>query len=117
MIDAHNDGPAPVHGDVASWMLPGLVLERAGIHDDAYFALTQVLGSQLASLTRSPDANTTPEDAATKQTDTAMGNIASLRLQNKLDPLLARYALPDAGIDVARQSGDVEHEAEAGAGQ
>jgi phosphoglycerol transferase MdoB-like AlkP superfamily enzyme len=117
LVDAHNDGPPPVHGDIAAWMLPGLVLERAGIHDDAYFALTQVLGGQLASLTRSPDANTAPEDATVKQTDTAMGNIASLRLKNKLDPLLARYALPDAGIDVARQSGDTEHEAEAGAGQ
>ena len=98
-------------------MLPGLVLERAGIHDDAYFALTQVLGGQLAALTRSPDANTAAEDANTKLTDTAMGNVALLRLKNKLDPLLARYALPDAGIDVARQPGDAEHDAEAGAGQ
>ncbi|TCV96023.1 phosphoglycerol transferase MdoB-like AlkP superfamily enzyme [Luteibacter rhizovicinus] len=116
LVDAHNDGPAPAHEDLAAWMLPGFVLERAGVHDDAYFALTQVLAPQLASLTHAPDAPTAAEDAEMKTTDKAMGNLALLRFKNRLDPLLAQYVLPDAAT-LARQKGEEEERAAAGARQ
>lgn len=116
LIDAHGDGPAPQNGDLAAWMLPGRLLERAGIHDDPYFALTQVIGPQLASLTHAPDAPVPAEDPSLKDTDTSMGNVALLRMKRKLDPLVAQYALPDM-TTVARQTGKTEEEAAAGAHQ
>lgn len=116
LIDAHEDGPAPEKADLASWMLPGKLLEQAGVHDDAYFALTQVVGGQLAALTHAPDAKEAPEDVGMKFTDTSMGNIAMLRMKRKLDPLVANYAQPDPNM-VARQPGEAEQSAAAGAGQ
>ena len=79
--------------DLASWMLPGKLLERAGIHDDAYFALTQVLAPQLAVLTRAPGAPPQAEDHAEQRIDQAMESVALLRLKGKLDRMLPR---PDA---------------------
>lgn len=116
LIDAHGDGPAPQNGDLAAWMLPGRLLERAGIHDDPYFALTQVIGPQLASLTHAPDAPVPAEDPSLKDNDTSMGNVALLRMKRKLDPLVAQYALPDM-TTVARQTGKTEEEAATGAHQ
>ncbi|MFC4763781.1 LTA synthase family protein [Dyella koreensis] len=89
LVDPRN-GTAPVHEDLASWMLPGRLLERAGIHDDAYFALTQVLAPQLASLTRAPGAPPQAEDHAEQHTDEAMASVALLRMKGKLDRLLPR---------------------------
>jgi phosphoglycerol transferase MdoB-like AlkP superfamily enzyme len=116
LVDAHRDGPAPERQDVAAWMLPGKLLERAGIHDDAYFALTQVVAPRLAALTHAPDAPSPAEDALQKYTDVSMGNVAMLRLKKKLDPLMAQYAMPDAST-LARQPGAAEENADAGAGQ
>lgn len=116
LIDAHGDGAAPQNGDVASWMLPGKLLEQAGVHDDPYFALTQVVGRQLASLTHAPDAKEPAEDPAMKFTDTSMSNVAMLRMKRKLDAMVAQYAVPDASA-VARQPGEAEDAAAAGAGQ
>jgi phosphoglycerol transferase MdoB-like AlkP superfamily enzyme len=117
LIDAHGDGPAPVKADLAAWMLPGKLLEQAGIHDDPYFALTQVVGQQLASLTHAPDAKEAPEDAGQTFTDTSMKNIAMLRMKRKLDPLVASYTPPDATGAIVRQPGEAEPAAGAGAGQ
>lgn len=116
LIDAHGDGPAPQNGDLAAWMLPGRLLERAGIHDDPYFALTQVVGPSLASLTHAPDAPVSAEDPSLKYSDTSMANVALLRMKRKLDPLVAQYTLPDM-TTVARQTGKTEQEAAAGAHQ
>ncbi|QWT19028.1 LTA synthase family protein [Bacillus sp. NP157] len=116
LIDAHGDGPAPKKEDLAAWMLPGRVLETAGIHDDPYFALTQVIGPRLAALTHAPDAPEAAEDNAEKYTDASMGNVALLRMKRKLDPLVAQFAVPDPGL-VARQNGATEEDAAAGAGQ
>ncbi|QDE38210.1 LTA synthase family protein [Luteibacter pinisoli] len=116
LIDAHEDGPAPRNGDLAAWMLPGRLMEQAGVHDDAYFALTQVVAPAMASLTRAPDAPAAPEDAALKYTDISMSNVAMLRMKRKLDPLVAQFATPDATV-LARQPGQAEEEAAAGAGQ
>jgi len=73
---------------IASWALPGKLLERAGIRDDAWFALTDVLAPQLSDLTRAPDAPPAPETAQQKLLDQGMTNVAQLRLKGKLDKLL-----------------------------
>jgi len=73
---------------IASWALPGKLLERAGIRDDAWFALTDVLAPQLSGLTRAPDAPPAPETAQQKLLDQGMTNVAQLRLKGKLDKLL-----------------------------
>jgi phosphoglycerol transferase MdoB-like AlkP superfamily enzyme len=91
LIDTARHG-APVKKDVAAWMLPGMLLDRAGIHDDPYFALTQVLGPHLADLTRAPDAPPPPENPAQRQLDKGMANIAELRLAGKLDALWPKAA-------------------------
>jgi phosphoglycerol transferase MdoB-like AlkP superfamily enzyme len=87
LVNPRNPGTAE-HQELASWMLPGKLLERAGIHDDAYFALTQVLAPQLAALTRAPNAPRQPEDEAEQSLDHGMANVALLRMKGKLDPLL-----------------------------
>lgn len=116
LIDAHGDGPEPEKADLAAWMLPGKLLEQAGVHDDPYFALTQVVAPRLAALTHAPDAPTPAEDALQKYTDVSMGNVAMLRMKQKLGPLVAQYALPDAAA-LARQPGTAEENAAAGAHQ
>ncbi|KJV37352.1 LTA synthase family protein [Luteibacter yeojuensis] len=116
LIDAHGDGPAPRHDDLAAWMLPGRLMEQAGVHDDAYYALTQVVAPQLAALTRAPDAPETSEDAQLKYTDVSMGNVAMLRMKNKLGPMVAQYTPLDTSM-MARQGGDQEDAAAAGVRQ
>ena len=101
LVDPRNPGEAQ-RVDMASWMLPGLLLERAGIHDDAYYALTQVLAPSLATLTRAPGAAPVPEDAQQKQFDSDMASVAVLRMKGKLDKLLPANLLP-ASTTVAKQ--------------
>ena len=93
LIDPRNPGNAQ-RVDMASWMLPGLLLERAGIHDNAYFALTQVLAPSLATLTRAPGAAPVAEDAQQKQFDSDMASVALLQMKGKLDKLLPASLLP-----------------------
>jgi phosphoglycerol transferase MdoB-like AlkP superfamily enzyme len=94
--------------DMASWMLPGLLLERAGIHDDAYFALTQVLAPSLANLTRAPDATPPSEDAQQQQFDKDMASVAVLRMKGKLDKLLPASLLPANTAVAKRENGEEE---------
>jgi phosphoglycerol transferase MdoB-like AlkP superfamily enzyme len=116
LIDAHGDGPAPKNGDLAAWMLPGRLMEDAGVHDDAYFALTQIVAPGLAALTHAPDAPEAAEDSQLKYTDVSMRNVAMLRMKRKLDPFVAQFNAPDTTA-VARQSGTQEEDAGAGAHQ
>jgi phosphoglycerol transferase MdoB-like AlkP superfamily enzyme len=114
LVDPRNPGK-PEHESLASWMLPGKLLERAGIHDDAYFALTQVLAPQLTALTHAPGAPPMPEDAAEQHTDHAMASVALLRLKGKLEPLLpavdtgapivTRFAAGDTPADATATDG------------
>lgn len=106
LIDPRNPG-TPQHTEMASWMLPGLLLERAGIHDDAYFALTQVLAPSLARLTRAPGAAPTALDMQQAQFDKDMASIAVLRMKGKLDKLLPASLLPPSTV-VARQDSEEE---------
>jgi hypothetical protein len=101
LVDPRNPGSAQ-RVDMASWMLPGLLLERAGIHDDAYYALTQVLAPSLAKLTRAPGAPPIAEDAQQKQFDSDMASVAVLRMKGKLDKLLPASLLP-SNTAVAQQ--------------
>lgn len=99
---------APQHVDTASWMLPGRLLQAAGIHD-TYFALTQVVGPELAGLTRAPDAPPPPESAQVQQTDSEMSDVALLRLNGKLDTLLFQERLansPAADTPTVRASAE-----------
>lgn len=99
---------APQHVDTASWMLPGRLLQAAGIHD-TYFALTQVVGPELAGLTRAPDAPPPPESAQVQQTDREMSDVALLRLNGKLDALLFQERLansPAADTPTVRASAE-----------
>lgn len=73
---------------LAAWALPGQLLDRAGIRDDAWFALTDVLAPQLSALTRAPDAPPAPESAQQRLLDHGMTNVAQLRLKGKLDKLI-----------------------------
>lgn len=89
----------PQRTDVASWMLPGLLLQSAGIHDDSYFALTRMVGPELAALTRAPGASPVTENAEVARTDRDMASVAQLRLDGKLDALR-----PPNARAVARQA-------------
>lgn len=82
--------------NVASWELPGMLLAEAGIHDP-WFALTQLVGPELAALTRAPDAPIAPETPAQKKLDDGMRNVADLRLHGKLQTLWPRAAAMAAG--------------------
>jgi phosphoglycerol transferase MdoB-like AlkP superfamily enzyme len=88
----------PVHEDTAAWLLPGKLLEQAGIHDDAYFALTELVGPQLAALTAAPGAPPPDEGSNEQKTDQAMSSIDQLRMDGKLDKLLpTKVAVPVSG--------------------
>ena len=82
----------PVQADTASWLLPGKLLAHLGIHDDPYFALTELVGPQLASLTEAPGAPPLPEGDDLQQLDKAMASVEQLRMSNQLDSLLPQPA-------------------------
>jgi phosphoglycerol transferase MdoB-like AlkP superfamily enzyme len=104
LVDPRNPGQ-PEHQALASWMLPGKLLEQAGIHDDAYFALTQVLSPQLAPLTRAPGAPLALEDSREQRTDNGMANVAMLQFKGQLAHMLpAAQTLPsETGIAASPQ--------------
>lgn len=91
----------PQRLDTASWLLPGKLLERAGIRDDAYFALTELVGPRLATLTRAPGAPVALEDGEQQRVDQAMASIEQLRMNGKLDQLLPKAAVAAAGVPSA----------------
>jgi phosphoglycerol transferase MdoB-like AlkP superfamily enzyme len=93
LVDPHQHGK-PQHEDTAAWLLPGKLLEQAGIHDDPYFALTELVGSSLIDLTAAPGAPPQAESADQQQLDHAMDSVDQLRLDGKLDKLLPQPAPP-----------------------
>jgi phosphoglycerol transferase MdoB-like AlkP superfamily enzyme len=96
LVDPHSQGQ-PVHEDTAAWLLAGKLLAQAGIHDDAYFALTGVVGQQLAALTAAPGAPPPPESSDERKLDDAMASVDQLRMSGKLDKLLPKAATPPTG--------------------
>lgn len=60
--------------DLPAWMLSSQILKRAGVHDDSWFALQQVLQPQLRA------KNWQPGEPLTRQ----LASLANLRLRNKM---------------------------------
>ena len=87
LVDPHGQGE-PQHEDTAAWLLPGQLLAQAGIHNDPYFALTRLVGPQLAVLTSAPGAPPPEEGSELKQLDDGMASVDQLRMSGKLDKLL-----------------------------
>jgi len=87
LVDPAHPGKA-VHEDIAAWMMPGRLLDAAGIHDDGYFALTQLIGPRLADLTRAPGAPLVAETPGQQKLDDEMSSAALLRMKGKLDRLI-----------------------------
>jgi hypothetical protein len=80
----------PLQADTASWLLPGKLLAHLGIHDDPYFALTELVGPQIAALTAAPGAPPRPQSDEQRQLDKAMAGVDQLRMGGKLEPMLAK---------------------------
>ncbi|HEY0199156.1 MAG TPA: LTA synthase family protein [Rhodanobacter sp.] len=97
LVDPRYKG-APTKMDTASWLLPGKLLEQAGIQDDAYYALTKLVGPQLAALTAAPGAPPPAEDSDEQRVDQAMDSIDQLRMNGKLDKLLPVLDAPSGGV-------------------
>ncbi|WP_445145755.1 LTA synthase family protein [Dyella sp. Tek66A03] len=101
LVNPRNPIPA-MHEALASWMLPGRLLEQAGIRDDAYFALTQVIAPELVALTQAPGASPAAGEGVGNAADEDMANVALLRFKGKLEPML-----PKAELQIA-EAGEVE---------
>ena len=95
----------PLHEDTAAWLMPGQLLAAAGIHDSAYFALTGDVGPRLAALTRAPGAAPPYEDDAIRRLDRSMASIEQLRMNGKLQPLLAKVLDTPAPANTAHAGG------------
>ncbi|HEV2679735.1 MAG TPA: LTA synthase family protein [Rhodanobacter sp.] len=102
LVDPHSQG-LPAREDTAAWLLPGKLLAQAGIHDDPYFALTALIGPQLAALTQAPGAPPPAEGSDLQKLDRAMASVDQLRISGKLDKLLPKPAPPPAGV-IARSN-------------
>jgi phosphoglycerol transferase MdoB-like AlkP superfamily enzyme len=100
MVDPHNLLSKPTTMETAAWLLPGKLLEQAGIHDDPYFALTTLVGPQLAALTKAPGAALPTEGSDEQRIDQAMSSVEQLRMSGKLDGLLPK-------VDTSQTSGIV----------
>lgn len=105
LVDPRSSGQ-PVHESTAAWLLPGKLLAAAGIHDDPYFALTELLGPPLAALTRAPGAPRPDTDAATRQLDQSMTSVEQLRMNRKLDGLLTKVIDDTATEHVAHAAAE-----------
>jgi phosphoglycerol transferase MdoB-like AlkP superfamily enzyme len=99
---------APVQRDTAAWLLPAQLLAQAGIHDDPYFSLTELVGSKLAALTEAPGAPPRAEGIEQKQLDKAMAAVDQLRLNGKLKNLLPTTA-PEPTHGVAHDDAATPH--------
>jgi hypothetical protein len=95
LVDPHDTERAPVHADTAAWLLPGTLLAQLGLQTDGYFALTELLGPQLAALTETPGASAPAAPRA--PFDHAMASVSQLRMSGKLEPLLAKALSAPAG--------------------
>jgi len=88
----------PTQVDTASWLLPGKLLAHVGIHDDPYFALTELVGPHVAALTAAPGAPPRLGSDDQQQLDKAMASVDQLRMSGKLGKLLPEPAPPATNI-------------------
>ena len=96
-VDPHAPQAAPLREETAAWLLPGKLLAQAGIRDDAYFALSELIGAPLAALTAAPGAPPPAEGSGQQRLDRAVAAVEQLRMNGKLDPLLPNTAPPATG--------------------
>ncbi|MFC4526031.1 LTA synthase family protein [Dyella halodurans] len=89
LVNPRHPNPAKQQA-LAAWMLPGRLLDQAGIRDDAYFALTQVIAPPLATLTQAPGAVPQEREGDSKAADEDMAHVALLRFMGKLGPMLPK---------------------------
>ncbi len=87
LVEPNRPGPGRKMPHLAAWTVPGLLLERAGIHDAPWFDLVDATGPELAGLTRAPDAPK-PDPGSAAQLDKDMANVTWLHMRGKLAPLL-----------------------------
>lgn len=104
LVDPRNLQGEPTHTETAAWLLPGKLLDQAGIHDDPYFALTELIGPKLAALTKAPGAPPPVEVGDEQKTDLAMSSVDQLRMSGKLDNLLPKPDFSSAR-GIARDDG------------
>jgi phosphoglycerol transferase MdoB-like AlkP superfamily enzyme len=97
LLDPRSTG-TPQRLDTASWLLPGKLLEKAGIRDDSYFALTGLIGQPLAALSHAPGAPPLTENPEQLRVDKALASIDQLRLSGKLEPLLPKPLVAGSGM-------------------
>ncbi|MEO7071501.1 MAG: LTA synthase family protein [Rhodanobacter sp.] len=101
LVDPHDTSGTAVKVDTAAWLLPGQLLGRLGLHTDGYFALTELVGPQLAALTQAPGASASGL-AADAPLDRGMRSVSQLRMNGKLEKLLpAAEVIP---ADIARRA-------------
>ncbi|CAM5321341.1 Sulfatase OS=Rhodanobacter lindaniclasticus OX=75310 GN=B1991_05900 PE=4 SV=1 [Rhodanobacter lindaniclasticus] len=88
----------PAQVDTASCSPPGKLLAHLGIHDAPYFALTELVGPQVAALTAAPGAPPRPESDEQRQLDQAMASVDQSRMSGKLEKLMPRAVAPNTTI-------------------
>lgn len=99
LVEPNRPGPDRTMPHLAAWTAPGLLLERAGIHDAAWFNLTDAAGPKLAHLSRAPDAPK-PEPGPDSELDKDMANATWLHMRGKLAPWLP--STPDGSARLAK---------------
>ena len=93
LLDPHHPQAPAAHADTAAWLLPAVLLDQIGIHEDAYFALTGLVGAQLAAFTRTPGAAPPLLTAVDQETDQRMRSVNQLRMAGKLTAVLPSQLL------------------------
>ncbi len=87
LVDPHDTAGTPREVDTAAWLLPGKLLALSGLQTDGYFALTDLVGPRLATLTKAHGASA-PGTGEADLLDRRMGSVSQLRMSGKLDKLL-----------------------------
>ena len=88
LLDPHQPQAPSAHADTAAWLLPAVLLDQIGVHEDAYFALAGLVGARLAALTRTPGAAPPLQTTFDQVTDERMRNVSLLRMAGKLASVL-----------------------------
>jgi len=93
LLDPHRPQAPASHVETAAWLLPALLLDQIGVHEDAYFALAGLVGTQLAAFTRTPGAALPLQTAFDRDIDQRMRSVSLLRMAGKLASVLPSQLL------------------------
>jgi hypothetical protein len=105
LLDPHQPQAPSARADTAAWLLPAVLLDQIGVHEDAYFALAGLVGARLAALTRTPGAAPPLQTAFDRNTDERMRNVSLLRMAGKLASVLPDQLL-ETSSRIAHESGE-----------